>query len=292
MKYSKAVAASLLLANPSAGFMPKNDRARHPRNAAGKANGLIPLATYKTMQARTSMSALRAMNQNEGEGHNPHAQRAFVDIIDDNMSSLAKSIRDRKIDPNMRFFAGNTILHLIALKSKDKSLDHEKYYNVLEQLKNRCAKLMAKNNAGHTALDYILFSEDSEFASRLRNAHKKQSRIPVSQRELNLKLHELAQKNPTLIEKRRAVELLKRGAYIHYRPQNSELSTFEMISQNWSDQNAKAFKDVINAHKFMCVLNKKIKTKNRTAEFHEDTWQKALRLFYSSDTSKGNHKGL
>lgn len=291
MKYSKAVTA-LLLASPSAGFMPKSDRANHHRNVAKKSNGFMPLANYQSMQARTSVSALRAMNKNEGEGNNPHAQRAFVDIIDDNMSSLAKSIRDGKIDPNMKFFAGNTILHLIALKSKDKSLDHDKYYDVLEQLKNRGAKLMAKNNAGYTALDYISFSDDSEFASRLRNAHKKPSRTPVSQKELNTKLRELAHKNPTLNEKRRAVELLKTGADIHYRPKNSALSSLEMMSQNWSDQNITAFKDVINAYKFMCVLNKKTKTKTKTAAFHENTWNKALKLFYTNDMPKDNHKGL
>lgn len=290
MKYSKSL-TTLFLANPNAGYLPRREIGR-PRTIQKKPYGTIPFMPYASSQPKKSTMVLGTSDHIDGENNDLDAQRAFIDIMDDNMQSLAKSIKEGKVDPDITFFAGNKILHLIALKSKDKSLDEDKYYNVIEQLKKRGANLMAKNNAGHTALDYILFKDESEFATRLRNAHKGLSATPTNQKELNTQLRKLAKQNPSLKEKRRAVELLKSGADTNYHTTRNTKSTLEIMTQNWSPQNSKAFKEVINAYKFMCVLNKKTKVKLKTNSFYEELWSNALKEFYTNDKSLKSGKGL
>ncbi|MFT5963222.1 MAG: ankyrin repeat protein, partial [Burkholderiaceae bacterium] len=89
-----------------------------------------------------------------GNNNDPNALAAFKDVMNDDMDSLKKRL-ENGLNPDIKFFGGQTILHLIALKGKEKFLGDEQYLPIVRQLWLSGGNLDAVDDSGNTILDAL-----------------------------------------------------------------------------------------------------------------------------------------
>lgn len=224
-----------------------------------------------------------------GGSENSDAGKAFAHIINNDMESLQKQLKNG-LQPDSRYTLGNTLLHWIALKGREHTLDDNKYLNALKQLWKSGADLQKENDAGHTALDYLKDIKNSVFATRLEKLQAAKLKAPINQDKLDKHLSMLSlQKQPTANAKKWIVNLIKGGANPEFVTSNGK-TIFENIKANWDKENVKTFTELVIAAKFKAVSNGKEKTlKNK---YVNDKWTESVKSFYNANSNKNEGRGL
>lgn len=205
---------------------------------------------------------------------------AFADIINDDMTSLQKRLAEG-LNPDTRFFFGNTILHLIALKAKDKSLNDDKYRAVLDQMVRCGGDLQARNDMGFSALDFLEGNKCDEFAEDVKHAQHIKIKAPVQKNLLDAQLATFSmQRNPSTQGKKWIIELIKTGANPEHIASNGK-SVFENIKENWPEASANAFTQLVVAAKFKSAANGQ--DKSLAKAYVNDQWINAVMAFYKAN---------
>ncbi len=275
MKISPAyTAASLLLVKTSSSFTSPRPPQHH---SPPKVNALTETPSTRLFSSTDDGDDLSSYL---GEDNSRDAGYAFADIVNDDMVSLQKRL-ENGLNPDVRFLRGNTILHLIALKGNDKSLDDDKYRNVLVQLMKSGADLQAKNNFGFSALEFLETKKDNVFAENVRQAQCANMKAPFKQTLLDAQLATFSlQTEPTIQGKKLITDLIKSGANPEHKINNGK-TIFENIESNWPEASAKAFTELVIAAKFKSIANGQGNMLNN--QYTNDKWINAVMGFYKAD---------
>lgn len=278
--------AALLLGQTGSTFIP-------PRPTQAK-NGLpnkllgfsqkpaLNLGTPHQFRNATALGAILNyepddLNSYLGDDKSTEARLAFLDIMADDMTSLKKRL-ENGLNPDIKFLMGNTILHLIALKGTSKSLDDQKYRDILSQLAKSGANLNATNDAGSTAADFLKMTKSAVFASNLKHAQTVKIKPSFIRSNLDIQLATFSlQKQPTANAKKLIPELIKMGANIDHVTGNGK-TIIENIKNNWPQPTVKAFTDMVIAAKFKCAANGQDKSLNKA--LINDQWLNACLEFH------------
>jgi hypothetical protein len=214
-----------------------------------------------------------------GNNHDPIAIEAFKDILNDDMDSLKKRL-ENGLNPDIRFFGGQTILHLIALKGEEKFLEDDKYLPLVKQLWLSGANLDAADNNGNTILDALGKNQGWGLGDSVNQLKKTEMDVSFNQEELNKHLAVLSlQKEPTRKGKQWAVTLIKGGADTESMTANGK-RVIENIKANWSRENSKAFSNLVFTAKLKSAANKSEKLSTRTSI--DNRWDSAVLAFYKA----------
>ncbi len=189
-----------------------------------------------------------------GDDKSPEAGYAFLDIVSDDMKSLQKKL-ENGLNPDIKFFLGNTILHLIALKGTSQSLDDDRYRKILGQMAKSGANLHATNDAGSSVLEFLQMTNSTVFAENLKYAQGVKIKPSIKRLSLDTQLATFSlQKKPTAIGKKLIPELIKMGANPNFVTFNGKTIS-ENIKQNWPEASAQAFTKMFIAARFKRAAN-------------------------------------
>jgi hypothetical protein len=275
MKISIPCAIALALSETSSAFTPP-PRLHRPSP--------IHFANSRDEFQRHSSTFLAAQNNDSddlseflGDNNSFQAGLAFSNIVGDNMAGLQQLLREG-LNPDTRFFLGNTILHLIALKGKEQSLDDDKYRNVLAQLLLSGGNVQAKNDAGFTPLEFLKGEKNKVFAENIKQVQGKIPKPPLKQSMIDSQLATFSlQTKPSHNGKRLIIELIKTGANPEYKTVNGK-TIVENVESNWSRSNAQAFKQLVIAAKFKSAANGQEKIHHNL--FVNEKWLTAVMRFH------------
>jgi hypothetical protein len=214
-----------------------------------------------------------------GNNHDPIAIEAFKDILNDDMDSLKKRL-ENGLNPDIRFFGGQTILHLIALKGDKKFLEDDKYFPLVKQLWLCGANLDATDNNGNTILDALGKNQGWGLGDSVDQLKKTDRDASFNQEELNKHLAIFSlQKEPTAKGKQWVVLLIKGGADTESITANGK-RVIENIKANWSTANSKALAHLVFTARLKSAANKSEKLSTRTSI--DKRWDDAILVFYKA----------
>lgn len=284
LPYASSAAALAILQKSESFAFQANNHALH-RHTWNPSNINNPTEIDKLPSALFAKNDPESEDFNEylGDDKSSEAGMAFLDIISDDMDALMERLGNG-LNPDVRFFQGNTILHLIALKGSEKSLDEPKYQAAVKKLRMAGADFSAKNNMGFSALEYAEHNKSIEFSEAIKRAQKSEIKVSVKREIIDEQMATFSlQKNPTSYGRQLIVALVKMGVNPDYLASNGK-TILDNINQNWSPETAAAFGKLVVAAKFKSACNGLEKAPDKT--YVNDQWINALMDFYKSDRSR------